>query len=135
MKQYEADTRENKRYAGMTVLFVEDFDGNCSRQLKALVTSAERSNAGFTVQWGEDFCKCFVGKKIGGVFGEEEYISGDDVKKSTKLRWFTSVDKVVDAEVPKLKEIPAEKRPQAQQATNDGFMTIPDGIDEELPFN
>lgn len=26
-------------------------------------------------------------------------------------------------------------RPSAQQANNDGFMTIPDGAEEELPFN
>ena len=29
---------------------------------------------------------------------------------------------------------PAEK-PSPQEASNDGFMNIPDGIDEELPFN
>lgn len=56
------------------------------------------------------------------------------------LRWFVSVDKVADAAVPDMNETRAYKNhingyPQGSTPAGDGFMNIPDGIDEELPFN
>ena len=56
------------------------------------------------------------------------------------LRWFVSVDKVADAAVPDMSETRAYKNhingyPQESTSAGDGFMNIPDGIDEELPFN
>ena len=55
------------------------------------------------------------------------------------LRWFVSIDKVADAKVPEMSETQAYKNhingyvPGSTPA-GDGFMNIPDGIDEELPF-
>ena len=46
------------------------------------------------------------------------------------------MDKVADAVIPDLSETKAYKeRPKNTATGADGFMNIPDGIDEELPFN
>ena len=80
--------------------------------------------------WGEQFCNALKGKAVGGVFGEEEYINNaGEVKTANKLFWFRGIDKVMDAEVP------AKRTVEPQQESN-GWMNIPDGIeDDELPFN
>ena len=79
----------------------------------------------------------FKGKKIGGVFGEQmDYYEGKEKKKRV-LRWFTSYEKVTDAQIPNLSETSAYKSYKANAgiAATDGFMNIPDELDDELPFN
>ena len=59
------------------------------------------------------------------------------------MRWFVSHDKAEEAEIPMETETQAYKDhingypgyPQGSTPAGDGFMNIPDGIDEELPFN
>jgi hypothetical protein len=56
------------------------------------------------------------------------------------LRWFVSLEKVADAKIPEMSETQAYKNhiqgyAQGSTPAGDGFMNIPDGIDEELPFN
>ena len=52
------------------------------------------------------------------------------------LRWFTSIDKVDEAAIPDMSETKAYKeRPIAPKPGDDGFMSVPDEIDAELPFN
>ena len=68
-----------------------------------------------------------------------DYYEGRELEKRV-LRWFVSVDKVADAAVPDMSETRAYKNhingyPQGSTSAGDGFMNIPDGIDEELPFN
>lgn len=63
---------------------------------------------------------------------EEEYEG--EVKKKRKLRWFVSIDKVKDAAIPEERLLPKQQPPLPTPDSN-GFMNIPDGIDEELPFN
>jgi hypothetical protein len=136
MEQFKNDIRPEKKYPnqGTAYIVTDDADGNCSRSFKTFTTCIEHSNPNFQIQWGDKFCECLKGKKIGGVFGivEEEYEG--DVKKKRKLRWFTSVDKVKDAAVPDEKLL---NRQQSSLPTPDssGFVNIPDGIDDELPFN
>lgn len=142
-KQFENDIRPDKKYPNQATQYIltEDNDGNCSRSFKTFVTCIEQSNAGFKVQWGDKFCQCFTGKKVGGVFGEQmDYYNGDEKKKRV-LRWFCSLDKAADASIPDMSETKAYKEykqggtAQGGGSYDDGFMTIPDGIDEELPFN
>ena len=127
---YKGDTRENKKWSGVTTVFPTDRDGKTSKSFKTFCTAVEHSNAGFKMVWGDQFCNALKGKAVGGVFGEEEYINNaGEVKTANKLFWFRGIDKVMNVEVP------AKRTVEPQQASNDGFMNIPDGIDEELPFN
>jgi len=134
-KAFRDDIRPEKKWpaAGATYILTEDHEGNCSRQFKTFATSIEKSNPGFQVSWGDGFCQCFKNKVIGGVFGnvEEEY--DGKVHMRRKLRWFRSVDGVKGAGIPDDKFM--NKQNSTPKPGSDGFMNIPDGIDEELPFN
>lgn len=146
MQQFRDDIRPEKKWPNQATQYinVNDNEGKCSRDFKTFCTCAEHSNTGFNA-WKPDNSFNFEGfknKKIGGVFGEQlDYYNGKEVTKRV-LRWFVSMDKVADAQIPNASETKAHKewaagggQQNAATAANDGFMNIPDGIDEELPFN
>lgn len=129
-EQYKNDTREVKKWGGVATIFPTDREGRTSKTFKQFCTSIERSN-NIKIQWGAGFEGSIVNKVIGGVFGEEEYINGNgDIKTARKLFWWRSTDSIADAKIP-------DKRTVEKPADNNdtGWMNIPDGIDEELPFN
>lgn len=142
-EQFANDIRPDKKWPNQATQYVltEDADGKCTRNFKTFTTCVEHSNAGFQVQWGDKFCQCFKGKKIGGVFGEQmDYYNGEEKKKRV-LRWFVSLDKVADAAVPDMSETKAYKEYKqgggmsSMGAPNGDFMQIPDGLKDELHFN
>ena len=127
---YKNNTMDNKKWSGVTTVFPTDRDGKTSKSFKTFCTAVEHSNSGFKMVWGDQFCNALKGKAVGGVFGEEEYVGNDGtIKTARKLFWFRGIDKVMNA------EIPAKRTVEPQPASNDGFMNIPDSIDNELPFN
>lgn len=134
---YKQDTRTNKKWSGVTTVFPTDSYGKTSRAFKTFCTAVEKSNAGFKMVWGEQFCASLKGKKIGGVFGEEEYLNSmNEIKTARKLRWFRSIDTVMEAEIPAKKPLKDDDYDKAMDATvnADGFMNIPEDCCEELPF-
>lgn len=144
-EQFANDIRPDKKWPNQATQYIltEDAEGKCTRNFKTFTTCVEHSNAGFSVQWGDKFCQCFKGKKIGGVFGEQmDYYNGEEKKKRV-LRWFCSLDKVADAAVPDMSETKAYKEykqgggmPNYGIPGDYGFMNIPDDLqDEGLPFN
>lgn len=141
-EQFANDIRPDKKWPNQATqyILVNGDDGNCTRNFKTFTTCVEHSNAGFQVQWGDKFCQCFKGKKIGGVFGEQmDYYNGEEKKKRV-LRWFVSLDKVADAAVPDMSETKAYKEYKqgggmSSSGTNDGWMNVPDIGEDELPFN
>ena len=60
-------------------------------------------------------------------------MSNGEVKTARKLFWWRSTEGIKDADIPKKRTV--EKPASAFPTDADGFMNIPDGIDEELPFN
>ena len=44
---YKGDTRENKKWSGVTTVFPTDRDGKTSKQFKTFCTAVEHSNTGF----------------------------------------------------------------------------------------
>ena len=144
-EQFKNDIRPDKKWPNQATqyILVLDEEGNTSRSFKTFTVCVEKSNAGFTIQWVDKFCSQFKGKKIGGVFGEQmDYYNGKDKKKRV-LRWFCSMDKVADVQIPEITETQAYKNFKNGYPVNatpnkvgDGFVHIPDNsIDEELPFN
>lgn len=136
-ERFKNDIRPDKKWPNQATQYIstEDNEGKCNKAFKTFNTCIEHSNTGFTVQWGDNFGAQFKGKKIGGVFGivEEEY--NGERKKKRKLRWFVSSDKAKDAEIPTEKLLPPDNSTPFGPADSDGFMNIPEGIDDELPFN
>lgn len=141
-ESFKNDIRPDKKWSNQATQYIltEDENGDCSRSFKTFLTCVEHSNKGFTTQWGDNFGQQFKGKLVGGVYGPQmDYYDGREMEKRV-LRWFVSVDKVADAAVPDMNETRAYKNhingyPQGSTPAGDGFMNIPDGIDEELPFN
>lgn len=144
MESFKNDIRPEKKWPNQATQYIltEDQDGNCSRSFKTFCTCVENSNPGFDC-WKSDDTFNFQGiknKKVGGVFGPQmDYYNGREIEKRV-LRWFVSIDKVSDARIPDLSETQAYKNhisgyPTESKPVGDGFMNIPDGLDEELPFN
>ena len=143
MEQFENDIRPDKKWPNQATqyILVNDENGNTSRSFKTFTTCVEHSNPRLETQWGiENWGAQFKGKDIGGVFGEQ--LDYYDNKEATKrvLRWFVSSEKVEGAAIPSITETTAYKNRGnapigAGRPSADGFVNIPDGIDEELPFN
>jgi hypothetical protein len=135
--QFDNDTRDDKKWPYQAVQYIvtEDADGKCSKSFKGFITAFERSND-ITTNWGDKFTEQFKGKKIGVVYGEVEEEYNGEIKTRRRIRWFCEDATVDSQKVPDKKLLPTT--PANTPATNnsgDGFMNIPDGIEEELPFN
>lgn len=127
---FEKDIRPEKKWpnAGTQYIVTLDKDGKASKSFKGFITSVERSN-GFEVKWDDSFCAQFKNKKVGGVFGivEEEY--NGEIKKRHKLRWFCEDDKADSASIPNEKLLNT-----TSSSSTDGFVNVPAGSAEEIPF-
>lgn len=102
-KQYENDTRIDRKYPNGAIKYVPlGEEENQVKMLKSFITAYENSN-GCQFDWGKDWDQ-LKGKKIGLVFGQEEYTSQDGTTKlATKLNQFRSIDKVDNVQIPKVK--------------------------------
>ena len=116
-------------------------DGLGTPFFKGLMTSIEKSNPGYSFPWGQQGNeKTLVKKKFGAIMGREEFLtSGGEKRMVTKIAQIRSIDGLKDAKVPEDKLLgddagAASAPPQYGPADENGFMNIPDGIDEELPF-
>ena len=110
---------------GLFRIFTEDYkDPNKSSSILAgIKTCLEASNTSF--KWSDDEKK-LKDKKIGIVFGEEEFETPDgSIKVAVKPKYPRSWDKVEEAEIPKKKEL-------SKKQNNGEFITLDD--DDELPF-
>lgn len=131
---FEKDLRPDKKWPNNGTQYILTADYNdknkTSRNFKAFITSVEKSN-NMIAEWGDNFCKQFNGKKVGGVFGivEEQY--NGKVSKKHKLRWFCEDSNADNANVPEPKLLNGSTR---SMANNDGFMNPPAGEAEEIPF-
>lgn len=139
-KQFAEDIRPEKKWPrnGRQYIVVEDDEGNCSKSFKSFINSVEKSNSGFTTQWGDKFAAQFKGKRIGGVFGEVENEYNGKVSMRHELRWFCADDKADTAGIPSPKFLAdSNKRvaaPAAGAAGDAGFINVPDDDDEAIPF-
>jgi len=82
-----------------------DADGNCSPWFKGMITAIEESNPGYKFNFDE---RTLIGKKFGGVFGDEEYIDkNNEIKVIAKLAQVRSVDSIRKGafKVPEIKRV------------------------------
>ena len=138
-KLFADDIRPDKKWprVGRQYIVVTDDSGNTSRSFKTFITCVEKSNSGFVTQWGDAFAQQFKNKRIGGVFGMVENEYNGKVTNRCELRWFCADDKADGANVPTPKTLPNNNRVVNAPASSgqiDGFLSIPDGMDEEIPF-
>lgn len=132
--RYTADDREDKKWPWNAYMYLttEDAAGNTTRWFKSFCNDVESSNPGFNIKWGENFGIQFKGKKIGVVFGEEEYINQNgDKAVSVKFKWTCDYNNAESQAIPKLKELKVQP---IVTGTAEGFTPIPEGADEDIPF-
>lgn len=102
--QYDNNTNENKKWSTSATKYVSlRQDENCVRMLKGFITAVENSNPNFTYDWNKDIDQ-LKGKKVGLVFGIEEYEDQEGkLKTATKLNQFRSLDKIENVSIPRVK--------------------------------
>lgn len=133
-KLYDNKRDENKKWSTYFFLNIPKDDGSekdgwTKRTFKTFTNALEDSNDGYHFDWDETK---FKGKLIGGLFHYEEYQRNDgNVGRSTKMRNACSVQKIRSGNF----KLPDDKTLAPTANTSDSFFNIPDGIDEELPFN
>ena len=71
---------------------------------KGFITAIEESNPGYKWDWNE---KSLVGKRFGGIFGQEEFRANDgSIKLSTKLRFARSLESIQKpCQIPEIKRL------------------------------
>lgn len=137
--EFRNDIRPEKKWprSGTAYILVEGNDGNCTRNFKTFITSFEHSN-NCEANWGDKFTSQFKDKKVGAVFGEVENEYNGKVTMRRELRWFCSDEKVDNAAIPSAKYLngssPASSPSSPSGADANGFMSIPEGSESDLPF-
>ena len=142
-KQYENDTRIDRKYPNGAIKYVPlGEEENQIKMLKSFITAYENSN-NCQFDWNKDW-EQLKGKKIGIVFGQEEYTSQDGTTKlATKLNQFRSIDKVDNVQIPKVKLLDGsyvsyddymERKENLSSKINDLFGEVPEVNSEDLPF-
>lgn len=142
--QYKNDTREDKKWSNSAIKYVSlKEEDNCIKMLKGFITAVENSNPGFKYDWNKEVTQ-LKGKKVGIVFGLEEYQDSEGKTKTiAKIRNFRSLDKVDSVFIPDVKtldnkyidyeeykEMLEEKR-HNDSSLDDNIVEIPDSA---LPF-
>lgn len=104
-EQYKNDNRIDKRWNNSAIKYISlGEEENQVKMLKAFITAYENSN-NCQFDWNKNW-EQLTGKKIGLVFGMEEYESQDrSLKTNNKLREFRSIDKVDNIKIPKVKKL------------------------------
>lgn len=137
---FDNNTREDKKwpFTGTKYIMVNYYSDpkKTSRAFKTFCSMFERSN-GCDVQWDiKDWGKQFKGKRIGVIYGQEEYEwDGRTGMRNTPF-YFCQFDKAGDAGIPMPKYLKKKSAPNpaAASTNNMDWMNVPDEADEEIPF-
>ena len=141
-KQYEESTADDKKYKGRVSIYVPRDDGSekdgwTKRTFAGWTSVFEDSNEGYTWDWDE---KKWKGKVVGIVFGETgTVIEGKEIVY-TEPRFAVSAEQVRNGSAPAAKfkaknGYTGNGSSSTSGSSSDGFLNIPDGQVEELPFD
>ena len=138
-EQYNAQTQEDKKWKGNYRLACPEEDAEENdwklRVFKSAIHKFEDSNDGFHWDWDE---KKLKGLKVGVLIREKEYdYEGRQGFWSEPFSLINVEDvKNGNFEIPETKYLDENNKNNVTPAPNDGFLTIPDNVDDGgLPFN
>lgn len=134
-RQYNSQQGEDKKWKGTTRIWLPKDDGTekdewTKRRFKTFIVSVEESNDGFHWDWDENKLK---GLLVGGVFNDKEWCLNGNTGYFTNLHHFVTVSDIRENNF-KIPDPTYLKNRPAAPADN-GFVNIPAGAPEELPFN
>ena len=133
---YKNQQGEDKKWHCNFFINVPKDDGSerdnwTKRRFKTIIEAFEDSNEGYHFDWDE---QKFKGKLIGGLFNIREYEKRDgSVGSASNLAQLCKVSSIRNDtfRIPDDKLLPKKATPKTDM---DGFMTIPEGDEVELPF-
>lgn len=140
-KQYEANTNEDKKYKGRTKIYVPNDDGSekdgwTKKSFASWTNAFEESNEGYLWDWDE---KKWKGKLVGIIFGETGTVIGGREVVYTEARFATSAEKIRSGNYReakfKAKDGYTGSSSSSSGSDPNGFMDIPEGAVEDLPFD
>ena len=135
-RNFQNQTTEDKKWKGVFRLNIPKEDGSeqdewTQKKFNTTIVAIEDSNNGYFWNWDEATLK---GKVVGALFNNKEF------EFNGKHGFFTNCHSFVNAETIRSGnfKIPNDTllrgSSNAPKTDASGFMSIPDGIDEELPF-
>ena len=139
-KQFDGDTREDKKWPFDAVFNLnvptDDSKDYVWTEWNTFFADLEDSNNGFVF---DGDVKKLRGKLIGGKFHIEQREYKGNVYDHTKMKWSCVAEDVRTGnagKMPKDKLVSGESGSGSAgaPANSDDFMTIPDGVDEDVPF-
>ena len=141
-EQYKNDVRIDRKWSNSAIKYVPIGEEESQvKILKAFITAYENSN-NCQFDWNKDW-EQLTGKKIGIVFGMEEYENqAGELKTVNKLREFRSIDKVDNVKIPKVKKldnsyVDYEEYINSKNSSNEPFSDFGNIVEvsaEDLPF-
>ena len=141
-KKFDEDTSEDKKWKGKATIYCPKDDGSeqdeWTKNTFARWTNAlEDSNKGYVWDWDE---KKWKGKSIGLIYGETGTVIDGKAITYTEVRFPESIENIKSGNF-KLPNFKARKgydeavdKAADAKTNSDGFMNVPESIDEELPF-
>ena len=138
-KQFAADTREDKKWPFDAIFNLNVPSDGCEDYVwtnwNTFFADLEDSNNGFVF---DGDVKKLKDKLIGGKFRNEQSEHNGNIYDHTKLKW-TCVAEDVRAgnagKMPKDRLIESSKAgSETPAAGDDDFITVPEGMDEDVPF-
>ena len=137
-ENFKAQTQEDKKWKGTYRLWCPKDDGSeqdgwTKDKFKTFIYAVEESNEGFHWNWDE---KKLKGKTFAGIFNEKEYDFNGKHGFYTNLHSPVPVEVIRNGSytVPEPTRLKGSTYSQPTAASADGFMNIPEGVDEEVPF-
>lgn len=139
-KQYENDTRIDRKYPNGAIKYISlGEEENQVKMLKSFITAYENSN-NCKFDWNKDW-EQLKGKKVGLVFGLEEYTNNDgETKTIAKLTQFRSIDKIDNVKIPRVKLLDGsfmeyeDYKNRSVNNTNDKYNDVIEIGSDSLPF-
>lgn len=136
-QKYDANKNEDKKWPGTFLLNVPTDDGSTQdgwtkRKFRTFTDALEDSNPGYHFDWDETK---FKNKMVGFIFNYREFELPDGKTGWTpNAQNSTSVQKIRDGKFKLPEDKPLKNRPAAPSNSPDGFVNVPVGTDEEVPF-
>ena len=141
-EQYKNDVRIDRKWSNSAIKYVPiGEEENQVKMLKSFITAYENSN-NCQFDWNKNW-EQLTGKKIGIVFGMEEYENqAGELKTVNKLREFRSIDKIDNIKIPKVKKldnsyVDYEEYINSKNSSNEPFSDFGNIVEissDSLPF-
>ena len=107
-------------------------EGDSLGYFKGLIQDIQDSNPGYIFNFDE---KTLTGKKIGGVFGREQYKNNlGELKFAIKCFYCTNISKIKDIQPPKDKLLEQNKTVNSYGGTPASDGMTPLNVESDLPF-